>query len=98
MVLDCVLNNGIESSNSKPTLLEDQTRECQDVNMDEQEALCHGTSWKPLTWLVATVLSGSLLRLLLYGTKFLWGTLFAEYKFFYSMVEQISWNTRIYIS
>ena len=37
MVLDCEAKDGIESTNSKPTLLEDQRKEREDIVMDERD-------------------------------------------------------------
>ena len=43
MVLDCELKDGIKSMNSKPTLLEDQRKECEDIAADERKAFYHTT-------------------------------------------------------
>ena len=37
------MKDGIESTNSKPTLLEDQRKEREDIAVDEQEAFYHAT-------------------------------------------------------
>ena len=45
VVLDCEAKDGIESMNSKPTLLENQRKECDDIVVDEpREAFYHATS------------------------------------------------------
>ena len=43
-VLDFEAKDGVESRNSKPTLLEDQRKEREDIVMDEREAFYHTTS------------------------------------------------------
>ena len=53
MVLDCEVKDGIESTNSKSTLLEDQRKEHEDIVMDVWEAFYHATLWNRLTsWLL----------------------------------------------
>ena len=44
-VLDCEAKDGVESTNSKPTLLEDQRKEREDIVVEEQEAFYHATSF-----------------------------------------------------
>ena len=44
VVLDCEAKDGTESTNSKPTLLEDQRKEREAIVMDEREAFYHATS------------------------------------------------------
>ena len=41
---DCEAKDGTESTNSKPTLLEDQRKEREAIVMDEREAFYHATS------------------------------------------------------
>ena len=43
VVLDCEAKDGTESTNSKPTLLEDQRKEREAIIMDEREAFYHAT-------------------------------------------------------
>ena len=44
VVLDCEAKDGIESTDSKPILLEDQRKELEDIAVDEREAFYHATT------------------------------------------------------
>ena len=46
-VLNCEVKDGIESMNSKPTLLENQRKEREDIIVDEREAFYHATLCNP---------------------------------------------------
>ena len=51
------MKGGIESTNSKPTFLEDQRKKRKDIVEVAREAFCHATSCDPLTSLVAASLA-----------------------------------------
>ena len=58
VVLDFEAKDGIKSTNSKPTLLEDQKKERENIVMDEREAFYHATLIvKAFDFIVAALLS-----------------------------------------